>query len=109
MAEKRMLIVDAEVARKIDENRGEMSYSEFLNFLIDGQLKEEGGNHNNYVDREEFHHFAMGMKELLRNFLEFFLSYGLELGKQPQDKTFQELSQKLQALGNSDSKAKKLY
>ena len=109
MAEKRMLIVDAEVARKIDENRGEMSYSEFLNFLIDGQLKEEDGNHNNYVDREEFRHFALGMKELLRNFLEFFLSYGLELGKQPQDKTFQELSQKLQALGNSDSKAKKLY
>jgi len=109
VAEKRMLIVDAEVARKIDENRGEMSYSEFLNFLIDGQLKEEDGNHNNYVDREEFRHFALGMKELLRNFLEFFLSYGLELGKQPQDKTFQELSQKLQALGNSDSKAKKLY
>ena len=109
MAEKRMLIVDAEVAKKIDENRGDMSCSEFLNFLIDGQLGEEGGNHNNYVDKEEFRHFALGMKELLRNFLEFFLSYGLELGKQPQDKTFQELSQKLQALGNSDSKSKKLY
>ena len=109
MAEKRMLIVDAEVVKKIDENRGDMSCSEFLNFLIDGQFKEEGGNNNNYVDKEEFRHFALGMKELLRNFLEFFLSYGLELGKQPQDKTFQELSQKLQALGNSDSKAKKLY
>jgi len=109
VAEKRMLIIDAEVVKKIDENRGDMSYSEFLNFLIDGQLKEEGGNHNNYVDKEEFRQFALGMKELLRNFLEFFLSYGLELGKQPQDKTFQDLSQKLQALGNSDSKAKKLY
>ena len=109
MAEKRMLIVDAEVVKKIDENRGDMSCSEFLNFLIDGQFKEETGNNNNYVDKEEFRHFALGMKELLRNFLEFFLSYGLELGKQPQDKTFQELSQKLQALGNSDSKAKKLY
>jgi len=109
VAEKRMLIIDAEVVKKIDENRGDMSYSEFLNFLIDGQLKEEGGNHNNYVDKEEFRQFALGMKELLRNFLEFFLSYGLELGKQPQDKTFQELSQKLQSLGNSDSKSKKLY
>ena len=104
-----MLIVDAEVVKKIDENRGDMSCSEFLNFLIDGQFKEEDENHNNYVDKEEFRHFALGMKELLRNFLEFFLSYGLELGKQPQDKTFQELSQKLQALGNSDSKSKKLY
>lgn len=101
-----MLIVDADVVRKIDENRGDMSQSEFLNFLIDSQLKEEAGNQN-YVDKEEFRQFAQGMKELLRNFLEFFISYGLELGKKPQDKTFAELSQKLQALGSSGNKAKK--
>jgi hypothetical protein len=103
MAEKRMLIVDAELARKIDENRGDMSHSEFLNFLIDSQLKEDTGREN-YVDKEEFNQFAQGMKELLRNFLEFFISYGLELGKQPKDNAFEELSQKLQAL---DSKASK--
>ena len=107
MAEKRMLIVDAEVARKVDENRGDMNRSEFLDFLIDSQLKEDTGNQN-YVDKEEFRQFAQGMKELLRNFLEFFISYGLELGKQPQDKTFNELSQKLQALGSSEHKTKKL-
>ena len=107
MAEKRMLIVDAEVVRKIDENRGDMNCSEFLNFLIVRQLKEDVGDQN-YVDKEEFHQFAQGMKELLRNFLEFFISYGLEMGKQPKDKTFVELSQKLQALGNSDNKTKKL-
>ncbi len=107
MAEKRMLIVDAEVAGKIDENRGDMSRSDFLNFLIDNQLKEEAPNQN-YVNKEEFRQFAQGMKELLRNFLEFFLSYGLELGKQPQDKTFEELSQKLQTLGRSGNKSKKL-
>lgn len=107
MAEKRMLIIDAEVARRIDKNRGDMSYSEFLNFLIDSQFKEEEANEN-YIDREEFQHFAQGMKELLRNFLEFFLSYGMELGKQPEDKTFEELSQKLQALGRSGNKEKKL-
>ena len=100
MADKRMLIVDADIARRIDENRGDMSYSEFLDFLIDSQLKVPTGS-NNYVDKDEFNHFAAGMKELLRNFLEFFLSYGLELGKQPQDKTFQELSQKLQTLGSA--------
>ncbi len=107
MAEKRMLIVDAEVVRKVDENRGDMNRSEFLNFLIDNQLKEDVGNQN-YVDKEEFRQFAQGMKELLRNFLEFFISYGLELGKQPQDKTFNELSQKLQALGSSEHNPKKL-
>lgn len=103
MAEKRMLIVDAELVRKIDENRGDMSRSEFLDFLIDSPLKEDTG-HENYVDKEEFYQFAQGIRELLRNFLEFFLSYGLELGKQPKDKAFDELSQKLQAL---DNKAKK--
>jgi hypothetical protein len=105
VADKRMLIIDADIARRIDENRGDMSYSEFLEFLIDSQLKEHPDNHN-YVDRDEFNHFSAGMKELLRNFLEFFLSYGLELGKQPQDKTFQELSQKLQSLGSSGNKKK---
>jgi hypothetical protein len=109
VAEKRMLIIDAEIARRIDENRGDMSYSEFLDFLIDRQLQEKPGkssNNNNYVGKEEFNHFAAGMKELLRNFLEFFLSYGLELGKQPQDKTFEELSQKLQELESSGNKGK---
>ena len=106
MAAKKMLIVDDVVAGKIDENRGDMNRSEFLNFLIDSQLKEETENHN-YIGREEFQQFAQGMKELLRNFLEFFLTYGLELGKQPQDKTFEELSQKLQALGSSDNKVRK--
>ncbi len=105
MADKRMLIIDADIARRIDENRGDMSYSEFLDFLIDSRLKEPATS-NAYVDKEEFNQFAAGMKELLRNFLEFFLSYGLELGKQPQDKTFQELSQKLQTLGGSGNKGK---
>jgi len=36
MAEKRMLIVDAELVAKIDDNRGDMSRSEFINFLIGG-------------------------------------------------------------------------
>jgi hypothetical protein len=106
VVDKRMLIVDADVVRKVDENRGDMSQSEFLHFLIDSQFEEETGKQN-YVDREEFQQFAQGMKELLRNFFEFFISYGLELGKQPQDKTFAELSQKIQALGSASSKSKK--
>jgi len=101
MSEKRMLIVDAEVVRKVDENRGDMNRTDFLNFLIDSCLKEDSGKQN-YITKEEFkedfNQFQQGTKELLRNFLEFFVSYGLELGKQPTDKTFEELSQKLQAL-----------
>ena len=107
MSEKRMLIVDAEVVRRVDENRGDMNRSDFINFLIDSCLKEDSGKQN-YITKEEFSQFQQGTRELLRNFLEFFISYGLELGKQPKDKTFEELSQKLQALGGSDSKAKNL-
>ena len=99
-----MLIVEAEIARKVDENRGDMSRSEFLNFLIDSQLKEDTGTQS-YVDKEEFHQFAQGMKELLRNFLEFFISYGLEIGKPPGDG--EKLNQKLQALDSSIAKTHK--
>ncbi len=107
MSEKRMLIVDAEVARKIEENRGDMNRSDFINFLIDSHLKEEPGKQN-YITKEEFNQFQQGTRELLRNFLEFFISYGLELGKQPENSTFEELNEKLRNLGSSGSKAKNL-
>ena len=110
MAEKRMFIVDAGVARKVDESRGEMSRSEFIDFLIEGQLREDKEHkgdaiNKNYVTKEELHQSLQGIKELLRSFLEFFLSYGLEVGKHS-DKNFNELSQKLQALTDSRNKEK---
>jgi hypothetical protein len=100
MPEKRMFIVDADVVKRIDENRGDMSVSEFVNFLIDSQFKKSlTGPTNNHISKEEFQQFEQGIRELLRNFLEFFLSYGLELGKQSSDKELDKLSQKLQMLG----------
>jgi len=108
MAEKRMFVVDAEVARKVDESRGEMSRSEFIDFLIEGQLSEDKEykgdiGKQTYVTKEELRQSQQGVKELLRTFLEFFMSYGLEVGKHS-DKNFNELSQKLQALVNSKTK-----
>lgn len=106
MSEKRMLILDAELVKKIDENRGDLGRSEFINFLIDQQLKEkEEDKKQGGVTRDEFHQFQEGTKELLRSFLEFFISYGLELGKQPSDSEFEHLTRKLQSLGGS-AKAK---
>ena len=102
MSEKRMLIVDAELAKKIDDNRGDLARSQFINFLIDSQLKEkEEGKKQGSVSREEFSQFQEGTKDLLRNFLEFFISYGLELGKQPSDSEFEQLTKKLQSLDSS--------
>lgn len=104
MTEKRMLIVDADVARRIDENRGELSQSEFLSFILDSFLRKETSSPNldNFVQREEFDQFSRGIKELLRNFLEFFLSYGLELGEKPDDKAIAELTKKLKSLSQSE-------
>jgi hypothetical protein len=102
MSEKRMLIVDAELVKKIDDNRGDIGRSEFINFLIESGLKEkEEGKKQGSVTRDEFHQFQEGTKELLRNFLEFFISYGLELGKQPSDNEFEQLARKLQSLDSS--------
>jgi hypothetical protein len=102
MSEKRMLIVDAELVKKVDDNRGDMGRSEFINFVIESQLKDkEESKKEGNVTREEFHQFQEGTKELLRNFLEFFISYGLELGKQPSDNEFEQLARKLQSLGTS--------
>ena len=100
MSDKRMLVVDAELVKKIDENRGDLSRSEFVNFLIDGQLKEESKT-NDGVTREEFRQFQEGAKELLRSFLEFFINYGLELGKQPKNDEFEQLTRRLQSLAGS--------
>lgn len=106
MSEKRMLIIDTEIARRIEENRGDMSISEFINLLIDSQLKNDNKfkqelvkANNNHITKEEFQQFEQGIRELLRNFLEFFLSYGLEIGKQSSDRELDRLSERLEAMG----------
>jgi hypothetical protein len=97
VAEKRMLIVPAELVKKIDDNRGDMTQVEFVVFLIDDQLKEETKDHN-YATKEEIRSFEQDMKKLLKNFLDFFVSYGLELGKQSPKTELAELTSKLQGL-----------
>ena len=110
MSEKRMLVVDADLVKKIDENRGELSRSEFIDLLIEGQLldKEDGNKsrataevEEDTVTREEFIQFQEGAKELLRRFLDFFINYGLELGHEPRDEEFEQLSRKLRTLARS--------
>jgi hypothetical protein len=111
MTDKKILIVDEETLYKLDENRGEMSRAEFISFLINSQLGEKENNNATaitpqYLDRAEFQEFTQGMKDLLKRFLDFFISYGLELGQEPKDGTFSELVQKLQTLSATGSKPK---
>ena len=123
MAEKRMLIVPAELVKKIDDNRGDMSQAEFIEFLVDSKLYESSGIYkflNNqlkeenkeqkYVTKEEIRSLEQDIKKLLRSFLDFFVGYGLELGKQSPKAEFEELTSKLQELEDdlgSEGKGKK--
>jgi len=184
VAEKRMLIVPAELAKKIDDNRGDISQAEFIEFLIDNQLtknqlihfltdnqtkeetkeqkyatkeeirsfeqdikkllidnqiKEEAKEQKyatkeeirsfeqdikkllidnqikeetkeqKYVTKEEIRVFEQDIKSLLRRSLDFFVSYGLELGKHSPKIEFEELSSRLSELENdlaSEDKSK---
>lgn len=106
MSEKRMIIVPAELAKKIDENRGDMSQAEFIEFLIDSHFGEkiEETSVSSYVTREEMLSFEQDMKKLMKNFLDFFVTYGLELGKPSFSQELEELTNKIQGIDkDSDS------
>ncbi len=102
MPEKKMLIVPAELVRKIEENRGDMTQAEFIEFLIDSQLNErvKGHNEKKYVSKEELRSFQEETKQLMKSFLDFFVSYGLELGTKAPKIEIEELTTKLHELEN---------
>ncbi len=113
MSEKKMLIVDDELMRKIDENRGEMSRAEFLSFLINSKLEDNEATSSavpsqQYVSRAEYSAFTQDMKDLLRHFFDFFIKDGIKADEQPGNGDFAELSQKLQALTASKFKPKNI-
>ena len=105
MTEKRMLILPAELVKKIDDNRGDLPQAEFIDFIIEGHLngaaKPAGGVNREdletlkaefakllnkesykYALKEEMAGFQEDTKKLLKSFVDFFIGYGLELGKE---------------------------
>jgi hypothetical protein len=123
MADKLMLIVPAELAGKIDANRGDLSRAEFLNFLIDSRLNEEDNGHGqekqeieaikadlkkliasdevikkSYATKDEFQAFLQDNRKLLKSFLDFFIGYGLEMGKKSKNNELAEIASQLQSL-----------
>lgn len=107
MTEKRMLIVDSELLEKIDQNRGDMSRTEFLKFLIDSHTEaKEVMPDKKYLEKAEFEEFTREMKELLRRFLDFFMSYGMQNNGESGEPDFNELSQRLQSLSGGQLRNK---
>ena len=81
-----MLIIPAELAKKIDENRRDMAQAELINFLIDSQLKKVT-KEPQYATKEEVHSLEQAMKKLLKNFIDFFVNWGIELTRQVMQNT----------------------
>jgi hypothetical protein len=97
-----IMVVKEDIVKQIDENRGEMNRTEFVNYLIQCQLKEKLNQKNN-VSREEFQYFTHQMMDLLHNFLQFFVSYGMAMSKGQQNADVQALNKQLESfLGPDD-------
>jgi hypothetical protein len=95
-----IMVVKQDVVKQIDENRGEMNRTEFVNYLIQCQLKEYA-EPKQYITREEFQSFAQQITGLLHDFLEFFVSYGMAMGR-GQCADIESLNQQLQAFSPAD-------
>ena len=95
-----IMVVNKDVVRQIDENRGEMNRTEFVNLLIHNHLKECDRN-KNYMSKEEFYRVVQEIKVLLMDFFDFVLA--VEPTKQTLISDFEEFYNKVQTLGSSES------
>ena len=95
-----IMVVNKDVVMQIDENRGEMNRTEFVNFLIHSQLKECDRN-KNYVSKEELYRVVQEVKEFLNNFIDFVFS--LELARQLPESHFDDFRRQIRTLGSSES------
>ena len=84
MPSKKITVLPSEVVNKIDVHQGDVDRGKFLNVLIDSYIQQDSAEHSakvhadgESVTKETLTEFERGIKELLRNFLEFFVSYGL--------------------------------
>jgi hypothetical protein len=92
-----IMVVKDDVVRQIDTNRGELTRTEFVNYLIQCQLREHE-DRREYVSAAEFKEFSREMSELVYNFLQFFVSYGMAVGPARQDIDLQQLGAQLETL-----------
>ena len=102
-----IMVVKKDIVQQIDENRGELNRTEFVNYLIQCQLK-ECYKQENSITKEELRQSMHEIMELLHNFLQFFVSYGMALGRRQPNEELQSLSQQLESLDKSDEETKEL-
>lgn len=102
MPDRQIVVLPTELVQTIDANRGDISRDSFIQLLIDSHLEGAGSeattaSNPEYVTPGDLSEFEEGIRELLKHFLEFFLSYGLVLGKNGGDEDLESLTKKLKS------------
>jgi metal-responsive CopG/Arc/MetJ family transcriptional regulator len=100
LSDSKIVVLPADLVKKIDDNRGDMSRAEFIDALIENLVvdKTEPKSSPVYATKEEMAVFQQDMKQLLKSFLDFFMSYGMELGETGQQLDVDKFTSKLQGL-----------
>ena len=102
MSNSKIIVVSADLAQKIDDNRGDMDRVEFIEALIDNLLTDKNETKGNgkvdFATKTELLSFEQDMKQLLKSFLDFFMAYGMEFGENGQLLEVEKFTSKLQGL-----------
>jgi len=102
LSDNKILVIPADLVKKIDENCGDMNRAEFIEALIDNLIAEKGESRENvksdFVTKTELLVFEQDMKQLLKSFLDFFMAYDVELGENNQQIELDKFTTKLQGL-----------
>jgi len=114
-----MLILPAELVKKIDDNRGDMSQADFLDYLMESHFKSDTRSNSVACDeidalkkdlaalmirekklatKDELEAFHEDTKKLLKSFVDFFVGYGLELGDKSPSIDLRDITGKLKDL-----------
>jgi metal-responsive CopG/Arc/MetJ family transcriptional regulator len=98
LSDSKILVIPADLAKKIDDNRGDKSRAEFIEALIDNLIAEKPVSNNiaEYATKTELVSFQQDMKQLLKSFMDFFVSYGLEYGENGQQLDIEKFTSKMQ-------------
>ncbi len=70
-----------EIMRKLDEHRGDVSRVEFVESCVNGFLGKREMPAIGYATKEELEEFKQGIKKLESTFIEFVLTYLIELDR----------------------------
>jgi hypothetical protein len=102
LSNSKIIVVPADLAQKIDDNRGDMDRVEFIEALIDNLLTDKNETRGNgkvdFATKTELLSFEQDMKQLLKSFLDFFMAYGMEFGENGQLLEVEKFTSKLQGL-----------